>query len=336
MTEEELNRTAVSVLSHYLQRRSSAGPAAYDGPLENLLGRVQARFADPFLAEVFARFAERPSGMVEAETMRLYLGQETARDEAFARELTSALAGRKVRKAMNPGRRARVALLALGGLVLLASSFVVGRVSAPRPTPPAAAPAATVTVSPAASSAPATEATESSASATTSTTTSATGSAGQAVSGDGGSVPKDSPVLLVDLPRPSDDWHFEHGDHDVQLTQYQNSMWNMLATCNSSAYRGEQQFRLKNFTRLEAKAVGTDSTASPDLAVKFEVFVNDDAVNAKQTVVVNPGESKPLSVELPRDVYAVTLRTSFTSPSGKPCRSGNAVWGSPFVVAAGR
>jgi len=93
---------------------------------------------------------------------------------------------------------------------------------------------------------------------------------------------------------------------------------------------------VKNFTRLEVKAVGTDSTASPDLAVKFEVFLNDDGVNAKQTVVVNPGETKAFAVDLPPNVFAVKLRTSFTTPAGKPCRSGNAVWGSPYVIAAGR
>lgn len=331
MTEEELARTAVSVLSHYLRRKSAEGPAAYNGPLENLLGLVQARFGDAFLAEVFARFAERPAGMVEAETMRLQLGQETARDATFSQELTSALAGRKVSKVRNPGRRTRTAFLAVGVVVLLVSSFVVGWVSAPGATPTLAAPATTITLSPPTTNVPTTDTTESP--TTTPTTESTTG---PAVAGDGGSVPKDSPVLLVDLPRPNAAWHFAYGDHDVQLTQYPHSMWNMLASCNSSAYRGEQQFRLKNFTRLEAKAVGTDSTASPDLAVKFEVFVNDDTVNARQTVVVNPGESKPLSVDLPRDVYAVTLRTSFTGPSGKPCRNGNAVWGSPFVVAAGQ
>lgn len=240
MTDEELARTAVSVLSHYLQRRSAKGPAAYDGPLEDLLNRVQARFADQFLGEVFARFAERPAELVEAETMRLHLGKEAARDTVFSRELTSALAGRKVKKVRNPGRWARAAVLVLVVLVLLVSSFVVGRLTAPGPTVPVATSATTVTLSP-----PTTSASASDVIGTPmpTTTESATGSVGPAVAGDGGSVPKDSPVLMVDLPRPNDAWRVAHGDHDVQLTQYQDSMWTMLATCNTTAYRGEQQFR---------------------------------------------------------------------------------------------
>lgn len=142
--------------------------------------------------------------------------------------------------------------------------------------------------------------------------------------------------MLVNLPRPNDNWNFRYGDHDVQLTQYTNSLWNMLATCNSGSYRGEQQFRLKNFSKLEVKAVGTDSTADPRLAVKFEVFINDDEINARQTVVVNPGESKPMTVDLPDGTFALKLRTSLATAAGQPCRSGNAVWGSPYVVAAGR
>ncbi|SFW89584.1 hypothetical protein [Amycolatopsis australiensis] len=331
MTETDLSRDVVSVLSHYLRRRAEGGNAAYDASLEELLGQVQARFSEPFLAEVLARFTERPSGPVETDAMRLYLSQEIAGDGDFARQLRSALGGRKAGKVKKSRKRWVVA--ALGVVVLLAAVFVAARLTQ-SPTQQVVAAPTTVTATPAAQ--PSTSAAPTSATESAPETTTTGETAGAAVPGDGSSVPKGSPVSLLDLPLTNNEWHVQHGDHDVQLTQYPNSLWNMLATCNSSAYRGEQQFRLKNFTRLEVKAVGTDSTASPDLAVKFEVFLNDDGVNAKQAVVVNPGETKTFSVDLPENVFALKLRTSFTTAAGKPCRSGNAVWGSPYVVAAGR
>lgn len=330
MTETELSRAVVAVLAHYLQRRAEAGQAAFDAPLEGLLAQVQARFSEPFLEEVFVRFTNRPSGPVETDAMRLYLGQEIAKDGDFARQLRSALGGRKAGKVKGQRKTKRWVAAAVGVVLLLVAVFVVARLTQPGVQPVAAAPT-TVTATPTDQPSTSTPPTS-----TTEPAPETSETAGSAVPGDGSSVPKGSPVSLLDLPLTNNEWHVQHGDHDVQLTQYQNSLWTMLATCNSSAYRGEQQFRLKNFTRLEVKAVGTDSTASPDLAVKFEVFLNDDGVNAKQTVVVNPGETKTLAVDLPANVFAVKLRTSFTTPAGKPCRSGNAVWGSPFVVAAGR
>ncbi|WET82538.1 hypothetical protein P3102_15670 [Amycolatopsis sp. QT-25] len=330
MSEDKLARTVVAVLSHYLIRKSAEGPGAYNGPLEDLLSRVQARLSEPFLAEVFERFVERPSGTVESETLQLHVREVVTRDADFARELTSALAGRKVSRLRSPRRRTRLILAGVAVILLLVGTFVVGRVTTSRPAQVTAAPT-TINVVPPTSLSSAVSTTA----PPTSTTKSSTGSAVPAVPGDGASAPKGSPVFLLDLPRPDDEWNFSRGDHDVQLTPYPNSLWNTLATCNSSSYSREQQFRLKNFTRLEVKAVGTDSTSSPELGVKFEVFVNDDAVNAIQTVLVNPGEAKPLSAELPAGVFAVKLRTSFTTAPGKPCRSGNAVWGSPYVVASG-
>ncbi|MDX3195628.1 hypothetical protein PV458_45115 [Streptomyces sp. MN03-5084-2B] len=333
MTETELSRAVVAVLAHYLQRKAEDGNAAFDAPLEGLLAQVHSRFSEPFLEEVFARFTDRPSGSIETDAMRLYLSQEITRDGDFARQLRSALGGRKAGKVKPSRKRARWVAAGAGLVVLLAAVFVAARSTQPTP-PQIAAPTTTVTAEPAGRPSTSTPPTSTSEPAPETTTSGET--PGAAVPGDGSSVPKGSPVSLLDLPLTNNEWHVQHGDHDVQLTQYQNSLWNMLATCNSGAYRGEQQFRLKNFTRLEVKAVGTDSTASPDLAVKFEVFLNDDGVNAKQTVVVNPGETKAFAVDLPPNVFAVKLRTSFTTPAGKPCRSGNAVWGSPYVIAAGR
>ncbi|MCR6485972.1 hypothetical protein M8542_24395 [Amycolatopsis sp. OK19-0408] len=333
MAESELARDAVSVLSQYLQRKSADGPAAYNAALEGLLTQVQARFSEPFLAEVFARFTERPTGSVETGAMRLYLSQEISRDGDFARQLKSVLGGRKASKVKASRKGIRWAAAVVGVTVLLAAVFVAARVTQASDQTNIAAPT-TVTLAPATGTPTSTSASPTPTTESNPDTSSV--AAGPAVAGDGSSVPKGAPVSLLDLPLTNNEWHAQHGDHDVQLTQYPNSLWNMLATCNSGAYRGEQQFRLKNFTRLEVKAVGTDSTASPDLAVKFEVFLNDDGVNPKQTLVVNPGEKKPFTLDLPENVFALKLRTSFTVPTGRPCRSGNAVWGSPHVVAAGR
>ncbi|WP_284747657.1 hypothetical protein [Amycolatopsis sp. RTGN1] len=108
MTEDELSRRTVSVLSHYLLRRSTEGTAAYDAQLEGLKSLLEARYSDPFRSEVFARFAEHPSDPVEAETMRLNLGRDIAQDPDFAKELASAFASRAVSTVRRPRRRTRV------------------------------------------------------------------------------------------------------------------------------------------------------------------------------------------------------------------------------------
>jgi hypothetical protein len=336
MTESTLSQSAVSVLSGYLVRKSEVGPAAYSLQLENLYGVIEAKFSTLALSEIFARFVADPSDTVESKVLQLHLTREADQDPAFDQQLRSALVNQKTKANKIRGRRSRwklPAACAAVALVALVGVFIAGRFTAPMPDL-LTAPPTTVTVT---TTPPPIETTSSASTTTspTSTTPSGTESVTLGVPGDGSSAPKGAPVLLVKLPRPNDAWDFNYGDHDVQLTQFSNSLWNMLNTCNSGAYRGEQVFRLKNFTRLEAKAVGTDSKADPGLAVKYEVFVNDDDVNAKQTVIVNPGEMKPLTVDLPTGTFALKLRTSLTTATGKPCRSGNAVWGSPYVIAAG-
>jgi hypothetical protein len=328
MIENELAQSVVSVLSDYLVRKSKKGPAAYNASLENLLGLIEVKFSQPFLAEIFSRFVDTPSGSVETESLRIYLAQEIAQDHIFRQQLNSALTGKNVKGMKTRRRQGTWALVAaLGVVVALVAVFIIARVTAPQPVP-VAAPPTTVTSAP-------TSAVSTSASTSPSATESDSQSATPGIPGDGSSVPKGTSVLLVSLPRPNDQWNFQYGDHDVQLTQYSNSLWNMLATCNSGSYHGEQRFRLKNFTRLEVKAIGTDAKADPRLAVKFEVFVNDDDVNATQAVVLNPGDAKPMTVDLPPGTFALKLRTSFTTAPGAPCISGNAVWGSPYVVATG-
>jgi hypothetical protein len=120
------------------------------------------------------------------------------------------------------------------------------------------------------------------------------------------------------------------------LTQYQNSLWYPLNACNSSDTSGEQEFRLKNFTQLKVKSAGTDGTSDSSLTVKFEIFANDDEVHAIGSAVADPGQTVPLEVNLPTGTFAVTLRVSLVTLDKKKCPRGNAVWGSPYVVAAGQ
>jgi len=141
-------------------------------------------------------------------------------------------------------------------------------------------------------------------------------------------------VPLVDLPRPNDEWNYDYGDHDVRFKQHSNSLWFQLESCDSYRTSRTQQFGLTNFSRLEVKAIGTDSKADPGMIVKFDVFANNDEVNPIASVVVNPGEAKELKQDLPADVFSLTLRVSLTR-TGKPCETGNAVWGEPYVIAAG-
>jgi len=218
-------------------------------------------------------------------------------------------------------------IAALGAGFLLAR--VTGSSGAIAGSPSAAAITTTTTV-------PVTSTTTETTTSTTATgkpsTSLAVGSPG--VPGDGSTLSKGAPVFLASLPVPNGQWAFNHGDHDVQITQYAESLWYPLSTCYST-YSGEQQFRLKNFSRIEVKATGTDSTSDPSLIVKFEIFANNDTVHPLASVVANPGEAKPLAVDLPKDVFALTLRASLTTVDKSKCRGGNAVWGSAYVIAAG-
>jgi hypothetical protein len=156
-----------------------------------------------------------------------------------------------------------------------------------------------------------------------------------AIPGDGAAVEKGKLVYLTTLPRPNNDWIFQHGEHDVQFTQYPNSVWYPLVSCDSRR-SAAQQFRLKNFSRFEVKAIGMDSTSDTNVAIRFEIFANDDNVNPIAAQVVGPGDAKELKLDLPPNVFALTLRVSFDQVTASPCRRATAVWGSPYVVAAGR
>ncbi|WNV85332.1 hypothetical protein [Umezawaea sp. Da 62-37] len=335
MDNDELANSAVQTVAQYLIRKNQLGSAAtYDNGLENLLVLFEVKLVDLHADGGVERFKNHPESAVEAGTVRLHLVRAIGQDADFRDQLVSAMGagGGGVGKS----RGKRVALTVFGLVAALGLGVVLARAVTPGEAAPATV---TVTSSP--------QTTTTATTTTTSTTTSSgttttappkptSGSSAAGVPGDGSVLAKGAPVYLTELPRPEDDWVFKYGDHDVQLTQYSQSLWFNLAQCNSSRQSGVQQFRLKNFSRFEAKAVGTDSTASPSLAVKYEVFVNDDTINPVIELVANPGEAKPLAVDLPPGTFALTLRTSLTTADKSACKSGNAVWGSPHVIAAGR
>ncbi|AHH95259.1 hypothetical protein [Kutzneria albida] len=328
MVEDELASSVVWALSQYLTRKAEIGAKAYDAQLEDLLSQLEAKLSIPYLAEVFERFKENPADQVEVDVLRLNLAREIRDDPAFAQQLSLTLGGRTVSELKSGDTRKRWLGIA-AVVVALPVAFVLGRSTS---STPAALPETTKVNAATSTAAPVTTTT---ATSTTSSSAPSTTAATPGVPGDGGTLAKGAPVLLSDLPRPNDKWTFQYGDHDVQLTQYQSSLWSTLTTCNSDYYSGTQQFRLKNFSRIEVKAVGTDSTSDPGLAVKFEIFVNNDTIHPVATALVNPGEAKPLAADLPANTFALTLRSSLTTVDKTVCRKGNAVWGSPYAVASG-
>ncbi len=334
---DELADTTVRSLSEYLIRKSELGGMAFDAQLENALSLLTGKLSSPFHSELLARFFDHPGSVAEQQTLLVHLRQVIREDPEFGPQLSAALTGAIERGRRMPAKRRAVPILAISGgvVVLIAGTFIIARSTA---SSEQTATPATVTVISTATAAPA--ATSTTTLATPSTSTSPSLPNGSAPPpdnpGDGSSVSKGTPVFVADLPKPNDQWYFSYGDHDVRLTPYQKSVWTGLSTCNDDRYSGEQQFSLKNFSSVEVQAVGTDSTADPSLAVKFEIFLNNDKVKPAATITVSPGESKPLRADLPANTFAMTLRSSLATIDKSKCRSGNAVWGTPFVVAAGR
>ncbi|KOV79337.1 hypothetical protein ADL03_37315 [Nocardia sp. NRRL S-836] len=318
-------------MSQYVIRKSEVGPAAFDAQLEGLLGHLEAKLAGPYPQEILARFLANPADPVEVETLRLHLARELRQDPGFGRQLHSDLGGRVVPPPPDPRRRGKVVAGVAAAVVLLLLGFVAARAltSDGGSAAPTGTTTSTAVVTQPTTTVPSTTTKPSSSSAAT-----PTGSPPpSALAGDGSSLSADAPVWLADLPVPNNSWTFENGDHDVQLTQHQSSVWASLNSCYTTSR--DQQFRLKNFKRLEVAAVGTDSTSDPQLVVKFQVFVNSDLVKPVAEVVVNPGEAKPVKADLPPGVFALTLRSSIATVDKSQCRAGKAVWGAPYVVAAG-
>lgn len=333
MTNEELASKVVSILSAYLVRREQAGPSAYNIGLDALLALVEARLSDLYDAETFARFINTPRDATEARTLHARLERILTDDGSFRQQVVTAIGNPDMTVPSRPkktGRRA--AIIGVGAVAVLAAVFLIGRAT----TSPAPTPAAGGTPVHLPTNTPAVTPSESSSLPTTTTSAPSESPSVPNNPGDGSSLSADTPVFLVDLPIPNDSWVYQHGSHDVQLTQYQYAVWTTVSTCSGSSYLSvEQQFRLKNFKRFGVKAVGTDSTSDPALAVKFEVFVNNDKVNPISSVVANPGESKPIDVALPENVFSLTLRTSVNTVDKSTCHKGNGVWGYPYVTAAG-
>lgn len=325
MADDRLANEVVRTLSEYLVHKQESG--SFEGRLENLLGQVEVKMSDPYARETFERFRDKPDGNLEANSLRLHLIPAIVQDPEFATQLAT-FGGPMVKS----GRRGKGRVITAVSLavVALGGSFLLGRSTASGADPQAVRTTVTSTVEHTATeTATATSTAESSRGAPSSSS-----SSGQGVPGDGSTYPKDQPVPLVELPRPNDQWLFENGSHDVQFKQFSNSLWQALNTCNEGAYSREQQFRLTKFSRLEVKAVGTDSQADPGLTVRFEVFANNDNINPLTSVEVAPGKTGEVKLDLPADVFTLTLRMSLTK-TGQPCQHGNAVWGEPYVVATG-
>lgn len=332
MGEDGLADSVVRVLSDYLQRKES-GAGHYTA--ENLLALVEGQLSVGLPNTVYLAFRAEPGDKTAIAALKLCLAEAMRKEPGFSRSLTAALGDKAPHRPGLLRRRIQVSLAVLGVVVvaMVGTGFGIGRVSAPTAGPETI----TVTPLPPSTTTGTTTATTTTTTATSTSTSTSTGSPPTSgVPGDGSALPKGSPVYLADLPVPTGQSVFEHGDHDVQLTQYQNSLWSPLNPCNSDYTSDEQQFRLKNFTRLEVKSVGTDGTSDPSLTVKYEVFANDDQVHAIVTQVASPGQAQPLAVDLPTGVFALTLRVSLVTLDKKKCPRGNAVWGSPYVVAAGQ
>jgi hypothetical protein len=335
MTEDELAGSVVGTLSQYLMRKADTGVLVYDAQLENLLALLDGKLVDLYLAETLQRFKDNPTGASEMQTLRVHLAEQIGRDPEFGRQLYHILGGQMASQPPSRGRRKwRVVATLVLVLVLVGGGILAGRLFSP--TSVASAPTTVTTIVQVTPTETATTTTETTTSSEDTLTPGDPSVDSGENPGDGRSIPEGQPVYLVDLPRPNDEWKYQNGDHDVQFTPYPNSLWYELATCNDSAHSSEQQFRLKNFSSIEVEAVGTDSKADPNLVVRFDVFANNDTVHPIASQVVSPGQTKKLTAKLPDDVFTLTLRTSIARNAvGSSCEVGNAVWGSPYVVAAG-
>jgi hypothetical protein len=329
MVDDKLANTVMQSLSGYLvHKKNTLG--LFEPWLEDLLGQVEAKLSPLFGGELVERFKDNPGDNDEVNSVRLRLIRAIADDPQFAKQLATTYGGQM---ANSVGRRKwRIPGAILAAVVVLGGTFLAGRITAPTNTAQAAPATVTSTVERTVTE---TKTPTSIAESSSSGAPSSSGSAVPAIPGDGSSLDAGSPVFLTDLPVPNDSWIFYRGDHDVQFTQYSSSMWQTLNSCNSDAQSYQQQFRLKKFSRIEVKAIGTDAEAATGLIVRFEVFVNNDAVNPVASVEVKPGATGELKADLPEDVFSLTLRISVAQKDTSNCQRGNAVWGSAYVVAAG-
>jgi hypothetical protein len=331
MSDDDLANAVTLSLAQYLTVRQGDEIATYNAPMEALLGLLEATFSDPFLAETYWRFRSNPTKKAEIDSFRIRVLEVIRRDPELANQLRAALGGRMPKKP----RRGKVLLtvIAIVAVVLLGSGYFIGRSTGKRAASEPASTTVTTYVESTITEAPATSTTATGSSSELPSSSSS--SDGEGVLGDGSTLREGQPVALAALPRPNDEWNFEHGVHDVQFDRYNDALWKHLDSCNSGRLSGEQQFRLKGFRSVEVKAIGMDSESDPALVVTFEIFVNNDKVNPIVSQVVSAGQMPPLKADLPEDVFSLTLRTSIEKGQESGCLEGNAVWGTPFVVAAG-
>lgn len=333
MSDDELANAVTLSLSQYLTVRQDNEITTYNAPMESLLGLLEATLVEPFLAETFWRFRSNPTSEAEISSFRIRLLEVIRRDPELAKQLRTALGVPMPKKSLRGKVLVTVAVVL--AVVLLGTGYLIGQSGDEVAASPPSTTTVTTYTEPTTTEAPTNTTTTAPSSELSPSPSSSSSADGEGVLGDGSTLQEGQPVALAALPRPNDEWNFEHGVHDVQFDRYNDALWNLLVSCNSGRLSGEQQFRLKGFRGVEVKAVGLDSESDPALAVRFEIFVNNDTVNPIVSQVVGAGEKVPLKADLPADVFSLTLRTSIEKGQGTSCLRGHAVWGTPFVVAAG-
>ncbi|AXX30270.1 hypothetical protein KCV87_05595 [Actinosynnema pretiosum subsp. pretiosum] len=332
MTENELAASTVHALSQYLAHKQQVGSGVFDARLEGLLGEVEAALSDGYGAETLARFQADPTSGTTTSMLVLQLAEAMQKTPGLDRDLRTVLGGHVAPK---PKRWKRPLLVGVGlaaVAAVAASVLLVDRDSPQRTNTTAleSSPVGMTTTTTTTTASPTT--TTSAASRSSSAASTSIGTS--AVAGNGSSLQKGQPVFLSELPTPGD-MTFQLGDSNVQMDPYNNSLWADLYSCPERERLSQsQEFKLKNFSKLVVKAVGLESTSAPELSVRFEVFANTNGAEPIGAVDVPPGESRPLEVALPENVFSLELRMTMITRTER-CKSGTAVWGSAYVVAKG-
>lgn len=82
MASDKLASSVVRSLSHYLVHKKNS-PATYQAPLEILLGQLEAKFSDPYMAETLSRFKDHPDDTVTTNALQLHIKQAVGHDASF-------------------------------------------------------------------------------------------------------------------------------------------------------------------------------------------------------------------------------------------------------------
>lgn len=153
---------------------------------------------------------------------------------------------------------------------------------------------------------------------------------------EGGTWAAGTPISLADLPTQIGGSGLGGTGRGMKQNGNSHTLWAELSTCDPQPVSAMQTFLLRGFTRLEV-VLGAEGTVGPDVAVRSDIFVNNDLAAPIASMETTPGESHVLTVDLPQNTTALTLRSTLVGIDGQPaCRTIRASWGSPRVIAAGR